>query len=166
MTIEQLGSIGEIVGAIATVGMLWYLAIQIRQSSKTERASNFVQIMSEGSAVWDPVAESGDTAEIYLRGLESFDSLTDVERIRFHMILSKHFSNAQLAFRLHQEGALDDNLYGDTIDSMLTYTESAGVHEWWSSARRWFHPGFVARIDSQFDEAAAQQSAAADSAQA
>ena len=127
MTIEQLGSIAEIVGAIATIGTLWYLAIQIRQSSTTTRASNFVQIMSEGSTVWDPVADSNETAEIYLRGLESFDSLTEVERIRFHMLLSKHFSNAQLAFRLHQEGQLQDELYSDTIDSMFHFSASSGV---------------------------------------
>ena len=34
MTIQDLGSIGELVGAVATVATLIYLAVQIRQNSK------------------------------------------------------------------------------------------------------------------------------------
>ena len=33
VTIEQLGNIGEILGAIATVGMLVYLSYQIREGT-------------------------------------------------------------------------------------------------------------------------------------
>ena len=33
MTIQELGSIGELIGAIATVATLIYLALQIRQNS-------------------------------------------------------------------------------------------------------------------------------------
>ena len=39
MTIEELGSIGELVAAIATVATLIYLSTQIRQSISTTRAS-------------------------------------------------------------------------------------------------------------------------------
>jgi hypothetical protein len=155
VTIEQLGSVGELVGAIATIGTLWYLAIQIRQSSRTDRAANFVQIMSDGQVIWDSIVESDEIADIYLRGLVSFGQLSETERIRFHMIFSKHFSNAQLAFRLHQEGALDAELYEDTMGSMLTFAENPGVLEWWATARKWFHPDFASFVDSQFDQAAA-----------
>jgi len=155
VTFEQLGSLGEIVGAIATVGTLWYLASQIRQSSRTDRASNFVQLMSDGQTIWDPIVESSEVADIYLRGLASFDALSEVERVRFHMILSKHFSNAQLAFRLHQEGALQTELYQDTMGAMLTFAESPGIREWWAVARKWFHPEFANFVDAQFNQAAA-----------
>ena len=34
MTLGQLGSLGELIGAIASVALLGYIAIQIRQNSK------------------------------------------------------------------------------------------------------------------------------------
>ena len=37
MTIQELGSIGELIGAIATVATLVYLALQIRQNSFLQR---------------------------------------------------------------------------------------------------------------------------------
>ena len=39
MTIQDLGSIGELVAAIATIATLAYLAIQIRQNTHTVRAA-------------------------------------------------------------------------------------------------------------------------------
>ena len=39
MTIQDIGSIGELIAAIATVGTLIYLAVQIRQNTKSIRAS-------------------------------------------------------------------------------------------------------------------------------
>jgi hypothetical protein len=154
VTIEQLGSLGEVVGAIATIGTLWYLALQIRQSSKTERASNFVQIMQDQN-VWLSITQSGEVADIYMRGLRDFKGLTEIEQTRFHMVLSLHFSNMQLAFRLHQEGALATELYQDTFASMLNFVENPGARDWWQSAQQWFHPEFVEHVNSEIRGAAA-----------
>ena len=41
MTIEDLGSIGELVAAIATIATLFYLAVQIRQNTRTVEAAAF-----------------------------------------------------------------------------------------------------------------------------
>ena len=40
MTIEALGSIGELVAAIATIATLFYLATQIRHSSEATRGAS------------------------------------------------------------------------------------------------------------------------------
>ena len=39
MTIQDIGSVGELVGAIATVATLLYLAVQIRQSARLVESS-------------------------------------------------------------------------------------------------------------------------------
>ena len=39
LSIQDLGSIGELIGAIATVATLAYLALQIRQSTKVAEMS-------------------------------------------------------------------------------------------------------------------------------
>ena len=45
MTLEDLGNIGEFVAAIAVVVSLLYLAIQIRQNTKTVRTSTYQAIL-------------------------------------------------------------------------------------------------------------------------
>ena len=39
MTIQDLGSIGERLAAVATLATLFYLAVQIRQNTKAVRAA-------------------------------------------------------------------------------------------------------------------------------
>ena len=77
--------------------------------------------------VWLSITQSGEVADIYMRGLRDFKGLTEIEQTRFHMVLSLHFSNMQLAFRLHQEGALATELYQDTFASMLNFAENPGA---------------------------------------
>lgn len=44
MTIQDLGSIGELVAAIATIATLAYLAVQVRQNTRSLRSSAFQAI--------------------------------------------------------------------------------------------------------------------------
>ena len=47
MTIQDLGSIGELVAAMATLGTLIYLALQIRQNSQTVKAQTRSNIAAD-----------------------------------------------------------------------------------------------------------------------
>ena len=45
MNIEQLGSLGEFIAAIATLATLVYLTVQIRQNTKQLRFSNAASLL-------------------------------------------------------------------------------------------------------------------------
>ena len=47
MTIQDWGAIGELVGAFAVLATLIYLSLQIKQSSKTQRAQTHQQMSSD-----------------------------------------------------------------------------------------------------------------------
>ncbi len=51
MNWDALGAVGEIVGAVAVVATLVYLSIQIRQNTKSERASALDASINAFSAV-------------------------------------------------------------------------------------------------------------------
>ncbi len=44
VTIQDLGSLGELIAAIATVATLIYLAFQIRANTRSVRASSFQEL--------------------------------------------------------------------------------------------------------------------------
>lgn len=48
MTIQELGSIGELLGALATIVTLAYLATQIRQNTKAARVSSLQHTLDGG----------------------------------------------------------------------------------------------------------------------
>ena len=98
VSLEDLGNIGEFVGAIGVVLSLIYLAIQIRQNTRqleqntrSVRSSSFHAAATAVGAYVAPIAKSEALAEILDRGLRG-ETLTDTQRTRFDALLSRLFS--------------------------------------------------------------------------
>ena len=89
MSLQDLGSIGELIAAIATVVTLVYLAIQIRHNSRAlDRSNEFAQAGSIHDITllfnelnWR-LASDGELADIQTRALAGED-LTPTESTRF-----------------------------------------------------------------------------------
>jgi hypothetical protein len=74
MNWEAIGAIGEIVGAVAVVATLFYLAVQVRQNSRfVERSNEYAnatsmyQSQSMYVQVFSQLAQDAELAAIYSR---------------------------------------------------------------------------------------------------
>ena len=90
MTIQDLGSIGELVAAIATVATLIYLALQIRANT---RALKIDARRSESEIVGgfyaNAIIGSSDVARIFNAGLADPTSLAPEEATRFLFLMGR-----------------------------------------------------------------------------
>ncbi|MBV1904538.1 MAG: hypothetical protein KUG75_00560 [Pseudomonadales bacterium] len=84
MTIQDWGSMGELIGAIATVATLAYLAVQIRINTRIAKTSA-LQSMLAGSRdhFLNAMYSDGDVCETMTKGLNSMDALDHTEKTRF-----------------------------------------------------------------------------------
>lgn len=89
MTIQDVGSIGELIAAIATVVTLGYLAFQIRSNTIAMKAEARRGTRVDSSAATRLIAGSGETAEIMRKGLADPKSLDPTEKIRFQFLISE-----------------------------------------------------------------------------
>ena len=71
MNWEAISAIGQIVGAIAVVISLIYVAREIRRNARTERVAS----MDSLNRWLREVAEHPHLGELYYRGIHDFDSL-------------------------------------------------------------------------------------------
>ena len=110
MTIQDLGSLGELIAAIATVATLGYLAVQIRQNTRSVRASSRLsasQTYNEHSRLQiDPVVHRA-----YVRGIHAYPELPFDQRGIFANLMSDHWIFFQGAFALYEEGQLERETY-------------------------------------------------------
>ena len=95
LNIQEIAAIAEIIGAVAVVVSLIYLAIQIRQNTKqieehtrAVRAAALHASLSYGLDTRISVFSSGDVASIYARGLENPGSLDKMEIERFRLMMA------------------------------------------------------------------------------
>src|SRR5262245_8258333 len=82
-TTEVLGNIGDLIGAVAVVLSLIYLAIQIRRNTEALQLSASESISRSVVDFNRIPIESDEMNEIYLRGASDPSSLTRGERNRF-----------------------------------------------------------------------------------
>ena len=87
MSIQDLGSIGELIAAVATVATLAYLALQIRQNTSAVQASALDSSVGGVNGVRAKIFEDSTLTELYTRGLEDPEALTQVELTRFSLVM-------------------------------------------------------------------------------
>ena len=137
MTLEDLGNIGEFVGAIGVVASLIYLALQIRQNSRlmeqNTRSSEFTSLrvlVTDFQQFRLHVAGDAETMRVWREGLLEFEALNEDERWRFGTLLQYVFSNFWMQW---QSVELDlsplDNSWADA--SVYSIIRRPGARSWW-----------------------------------
>ncbi len=151
MTIQEIGSIGEMVAAIATIGTLAYLAIQVRQNTRALRSSTFQEITNDMSVSSEAVCTHPDLSEVLAKGADSLDALSPDERLRHSFFFLMTFRRLESVYIQRQLGFIDPELTGGFERSVLSVISSGGGAEWWRSAKPAFSPAFVEYVDRRLE---------------
>jgi len=83
MSIQDLGALGELVAALATIATLLYLAVQIRQNNRNLQESTSASMNQGWASINSRLSSDEQFAEIFIRGREGLEALTPVEVERF-----------------------------------------------------------------------------------
>lgn len=169
MSIQEWAAIAEIIGAIAVVASLVYLAVQIRQNTHglsmtleaTELAA-FERNVEAGNRIREIFILNPDVSELYQRGLESYVDLGGSDKLRFGMVLSNVFSAFQGAYIRQLTYGNDPAGFTGSERLLDSYIRFRGVREWLSSADRDWRPQFAAIVEQRvkmFEETAGKVSA-------
>lgn len=87
MTVSELGSLGEFVASIATVITLIYLAVQIRDNSRSQKRETRRASLADARLWRSHIIENPDLAGLYTTGLLSPENLDQSSRVRFRMLM-------------------------------------------------------------------------------
>ena len=83
MSIQDLGALGELVAAFATIATLLYLAVQIRQNNRNLHETTSASVNQGWSSINSRLSSDEQFAEIFIRGREDLKALDPVELERF-----------------------------------------------------------------------------------
>ena len=142
MNVAELANYAEVIGGVAVLISLIYVAIQIRQNTAVVRTSNYADLSFKVSEFNQLIAENGELADIYVRGTESYTSLNEIEKIRFNMTVSRLMQAIQAMFHLRQRGYIDSKLAQTNFDSVALFLAEPGLQEWWQDNKQWWESEF------------------------
>jgi hypothetical protein len=143
---DAIGAIGEIVGALAVVVSLVYLAIQIRNQNLESKAATVQQVL-EGNASAISRLQDPDLAQIWIAGIEDFESLSDVERLRFVIYLTAAFRSLENAYFQWRNGRLDGDTWLTLIAVVKDVKSTTAFTKFFEMRRHHFRSEFVDYLD-------------------
>ncbi len=167
MNWEAVGAIGEIVGAIAVVGTLFFLIAQLRQNTQAMEESNRLERVAamdrhaESVRAWrGAIAENNDLAQIWLKALQD-EEVTDLEGVRlnnmFVNFVNIQRSNYERALAIGEQGLCLQAAKSIAVES----SSSSLMMMLWDRAKPWHalaSPGFVQKVDEEMKEFQAGES--------
>ena len=152
MTIAELGSIGELVGAAATVATLLYLAIQIRANTRATRRQTLDDTIDRLVQWQRRLAESPDNFRCWIDGHRDFSGLSIEDRVRFTSLMSEVLA----AFEATLDAAKSGDVKPETVKAVrvliLQLFRSKGVRDYWDTTAL-FASDFMKEVHEISDEA-------------
>ena len=106
MNWEAISAIGQIVGALAVLITLIYLAIQLRQNTAAVATSTYESTMTGLNDINVVVASNPELASLLDRGCQDPETLSSKEIVQFNFILRCYANQWWKLFKLHERGNL------------------------------------------------------------
>ena len=146
MNIIELGAIGELVGGVAVIGSLIYLALQVRGSAREQRAASMRESTREMASVIQDIAGSQERAEIWLKGMNDFDGLESAERLRFSGIVGHLLRLTEQLYYQSRGGGVE--VWGGFENQLHDIAAYPGFVDWWPTRAHWYGAKFRTFVES------------------
>jgi hypothetical protein len=147
MSLEQLGFIANIVGAIAIVITLVYLAMQIKDNARSSRSAAVTDATTAMQAFYQELGSNPATSKLFLQAVTNPDALSQQDQFQYVMLMHSCFLGFQRSFFLAREGTLDVALRDSIGTAMQAVNRTPGMHLYWRQRKAYFQPEFVEWVE-------------------
>jgi hypothetical protein len=148
MSLELLGVIAEIIGAVAIIVTLVYLSIQVKDSARASRSAAVTDATTAMQAFYQELGSNPTTSKLFLDGLTKPESMSKEAQFQYLMMMHSCFLGFQRSFFLAREGTLDVSLRDSIGTAMHAVNQLPGMHLYWRQRKRYFQPEFVEWVES------------------
>lgn len=146
MDIQDWGAIGELIGGLAVLVTLFYVALQIRHNTRAIRLSTAHAVTEVFRDMFSLMAEHGDLAELIYKAANDAASVDGSDKLRywgFNNNLVLAFENAYN----QSEYALGCRHWAAMKRMMTDYTQVQGFREFWPNRKHWYSEDFQNFMD-------------------
>ncbi len=165
---QLLGNYGEFVGAIAVVGTLVYLALQVRHSKEAMNANTrsldesrrltretmLLQLVARWDSSFVQTGENREIASIVVRGNENPEELDAVDRHVYESRIGQLFDGYFMFHRMTESGFLDPAIIEFSDRTLREYwADNKGARDYWEKNRNLWPDSLRARIDGLLEDA-------------
>ena len=151
MRLWHLAAIAEVVGALAVLTTLVYLALQTRDNVKVMRSRAIWDAQTSFVEVNEMLGDGGVIADVMHKAISDPDSLTDKEKYQVHRFLRGWFQRMEAQLALYKAGIVDQEVWELRCGYAQGMLHKPLFREWWEIDKKnsMFTSDFIKSIESQ-----------------
>jgi hypothetical protein len=138
-----VGAIAELLGAIAVVMSLLYVAAQVRESTRQARRDATRDLAARISDVSLAVAADAELGELFVKGGADPTQLSQGDQVRFRGLMNSLFRGLEQQFLLRKEGALDDESWVAVEHIIRDFAALPGAQIYFLDRGHWYTTSFM-----------------------
>ena len=154
MDIMELGAIGELVGGVAVIATLVYLAMQVRQSNRQESAQALKECITEFVAAFAEVTSTETAAENFRAGIDHFDEMTANQQSVFHSKMQMLGNGYYQVWTLRRLMLLPEEDFLQARNLFLAIVRTRGGQQWWNAWKHIPPKPFIVDLEQALGERA------------
>ena len=148
MSLSDLAALGNLIGGIAILASLAYLALQVRQNTKHTRALIYTNRVTRVQDFNLRLCHASDvTLDACLAGGRADSNMNEAQLLRYYSFCRAAFFDAQDTFRQYEEGLLSKDAYDGLIAIMKKRFSEPGMRASWAVQRDTFSSDFRTLMD-------------------
>ena len=157
MNWDAIIAITEIVGVIAVIASLIYVAVQIKQNSSIARAHIVHDTSESYTKFFELLANDGELADIFRRATDG-ENLHETEIIRYSALLDVYFANLEDVDHQYKNDLYfveddDEDIVSFMAPQFRPFLDCPVGRLWWSNSGQYSStPSFSGKINKIIDE--------------
>jgi hypothetical protein len=140
--LDAIGNIGDFLGGLGVVVTLIYLAIQVRQNTKSTKTQSYQAAVSAASDWSRQVGIDSESCKIILAGSIDQGALSDIERVQYNLIMVSVLRNCENIHYQYINGAIDESTWIGWANRTHSFLAPEGAQAWWQNQESAFSPEF------------------------
>lgn len=145
MTFSDVGTIANLLSAIAVLGTLIYLSRQLRQGNLLAKAHARQRMVEQTNEELYVLANDANLRECFVKPTE----LSSDEQGKLHFFLIAAMRQREWEWFQHRDGIIEEDVAKAYFGIVALHLGTARTRHWWSTIGRiGFNPDFVADVDA------------------
>jgi hypothetical protein len=141
MNWEAIGAVAELVGAIAVIATLAYLAAQVRQATNSVQGAAELEASKQFTDWHARITNSLELRTVWDKGAAD-EKLSDVERVQYVWLIAELFFMFEGFFRQYRRGLISKATWEPLEMTLVSALQTAHGNAWWESG--------VAQLSGEF----------------
>src|SRR5438045_3127924 len=137
MNWDAISAISQLVGSVAVVVSVLYLAVQLRSSTRVARVAAMDAASAALRDVTKPLMENAELARLWRTGLENLEVLSPEDQARFFHVAHQFLKALETIHYHYVYGLLDPQLWAGWRELLHHYVASPGSRVYAPRAGEW-----------------------------